>query len=70
MSWTRDLFILGIVWALYSIYSRKATSKRSPRPNGFTESPGIPPVDFEKLNFYEVLGVPEDATAGDLKVCL
>ena len=68
MSWARDLFFLGVVWVIYSIYSCKDTAKNKDRPNGSANRQKVPPMEFEKLNLYEVLEVSEDATADELKV--
>ncbi|KAJ2934984.1 hypothetical protein H1R20_g2086, partial [Candolleomyces eurysporus] len=48
-------------------HNRKDTAKDSIRPNGSAKGLKIPLMDFEKLSYYEVLEVPEDATADDLK---
>lgn len=75
-AWARELVLLGVLWVIYSIYHREDTSsKGGNQPNGKTKTSKVPPVtvppvEFEKMNHYEVLGVSDDATAEDLKVGL
>lgn len=68
-TWAQELLLLGIVLVTYLIYNRKDTSSNGGNQSkAKAKSPRAPPVEFEKMNFYEVLEVSEDVTDDDLKV--